>query len=89
MVLTERLKGQSEEYMTEEQAEFRRDRSMTQCLLALRLIGEKTKRKSIKIFNCFVGFSKAFDRIDQNITWAAIDSHGVDKKLIRLPWAKT
>ena len=29
-------------------------------------------------------FSKAFDSIDQNITWAAIDSYGVDKKLRRL-----
>src|SRR6218665_4052132 len=78
MVLTERLKGQSEEYMTEEQAGFRRDRSTTQHLLALRLIGEKARRKNIKIFNCFVDFSKAFDSIDQNITWAAIDSYGVD-----------
>ena len=29
-------------------------------------------------------FSKAFDSIDQNITGAAIDSYGVDKKLTRL-----
>ena len=28
-------------------------------------------------------FSKAFDSIDQNITWAAINSYGVDKKLTR------
>src|SRR6218665_3948862 len=62
MVLTERLKGQSEEYMTEEQAGFRRDRSTTQHLLALRLIGEKARRKNIKIFNCFVDFGKPFDR---------------------------
>src|SRR6218665_1507888 len=74
MVLTERLKGQSEKYMTEEQAGVRRDRSTTQHLLALKLIGEKARRKNIKIFNWFVDFSKAFDSIDQNITWAAIDS---------------
>src|SRR6218665_3580688 len=57
---------------------------LTQHLLALRFIGEKARRKNIKIFNCFVDFSKAFDSIDQNITWAAIDSYGVDKKLTRL-----
>jgi len=67
--------------MTDEQAGFRRDRSTTQHLLVLRLIGEKAWRKNIKIFNCFLDFSKAFDSIDQNITWAAIDSYGVDKKL--------
>ena len=38
MVLTERLKGQSEEYMTEEQAGFRRDRSTMQHLLAPGLV---------------------------------------------------
>ena len=36
--------------MTEEQAGFRRDRSTTQHLLALRLIGEKARRKNIKMW---------------------------------------
>ena len=56
MVLTERLKGLSEEYMTDEQVGFSRDRSTTQHLVALRLIGEKARRRNIKIFNCFVDF---------------------------------
>src|SRR3984885_248866 len=83
-VLTERLKGQTEEYMADEQAGFRKDRSTVQHILALRLIGEKARRKNIKIFNCFIDFKKAFDSIDQSITWVAIESFGVDKRLTRL-----
>ena len=55
-----------------------------QHILALRLMGEKARRKNIKVLNCFVNFTKAFDRIDQNVNWAAIESYGVDKKLTRL-----
>jgi len=83
-ILTERLRGKTEEYMSDEQAGFRKDRSTVQQILALRLIGEKARRKNIKIYNCFIDFSKAFDSIDQSITWAAIESFGVDKRLTRL-----
>lgn len=51
---------------------------------AVRLMGEKARRKNIKIFNCFVDFTKAFDSVDQSITWAGIELYGVDKKLTRL-----
>ena len=83
-ILTERLRGKTEEYMADEQAGFRKDRSTVQQILALRLIGEKARRKNIKIYNGFIDFSKAFDSIDQGITWAAIESLGVDKRLTRL-----
>ena len=83
-VLTERLRGKTEEYMADEQAGFRKDRSTVQQILTLRLIGEKARRKNSKIYNCFVDFSKAFDSIDQSTTWAAMESFGVDKRLTRL-----
>src|SRR3984885_13144471 len=45
-ILTERLRGATEEHMADEQAGFRKDRSTVQQILALRLIGEKARRKS-------------------------------------------
>lgn len=83
-ILTERLRGRTEEYMGDEQAGFRKDRSTVQQILTLRLIGEKARRKNIKIYNCFIDFSKAFDSIDQNVTWAAMESFGVNKRLTGL-----
>ena len=56
MILTETLRSQIEEHMTDEQAGFRKDRSTVQQILALRLIAEKARRKGKKIFNCFVDF---------------------------------
>ena len=40
-VLTERLRSQTEEHLSDEQAGFRKDRSTVQQVLALRLIAEK------------------------------------------------
>ena len=45
-----------------------------QHIVALRLIAEKARRKGKKIFNCFVDFKKAFDSIDQTVTWAVLES---------------
>lgn len=84
MILTERLRAQVDEYMADEQAGFRKDRSTTQQILALRLIAEKARRKNKKIYNCFVDFQKAFDSIDQSVTWAVLESYGVDHRLIML-----
>lgn len=84
MILAERLTGQTEEYLADEQAGFRKDRSTVQQILALRLIAEKARRKKKKIYNCFVDFQKAFDSIDQNVTWAVLGSYGVDDRLVRL-----
>ena len=53
-------------------------------ILALRVIAEKARRKGKKIFNCFVDFKKAFDSIDQTVTWAVLESYGVDHQLVRL-----
>jgi len=68
----------------DEQAGFRKDRSTVQQILAPRLIAEKARRKGNKIFNCFIDFKKAFDSIDQTVTWAVLESYGADHQLVRL-----
>lgn len=84
IILNERLKTHMEEYLADEQAGFRIDRSTTQQILALKLLAEKARRKNKKVYNCFIDFQKAFDTIDQTITWAVLESYGVDQNLVRL-----
>src|SRR6218665_3791819 len=74
IVLLNRLMAQTEEYLADEQAGFRKDRSTIQQILMLRLIAEKAKRKTKPIYNCFVDFQKAFDSIKQDIISATLRS---------------
>ena len=84
VVLLNRLKAQMEEYLTDEQAGFRKDRNTVQQILMLRLIAEKAKRKNKMVYNCFIDFQKAFDSIEQDVTWATLKSYGVGKRLIEI-----
>src|SRR6218665_2806386 len=72
----------TEEYMSDEQAGFRKDRSNVQQILMLRLIAEKAKRKHKRVYNCFVDFQKAFDSIRHDVTWATLKSYGVGNRLV-------
>ena len=84
VVLLNRLKAQTEEYLADEQAGFRKDRSTVQQILMLRLIAEKAKRKNKLVYNCFVDFQKAFDSIKQDVTWATLRSYGVGNRLTQI-----
>src|SRR3989454_945667 len=83
-ILLNRLKVQTEEYLADEQAGFRRDRSTIQQILLLRLIAEKASRNSKIVYNCFVDFQKAFDSIKLDIIWATLRSYGVGKRLVQI-----
>ena len=83
-VLLNRLKTQLDPYLSEEQAEFKKDRNTIQQILTLRLLAEKAKRQGKKIFNCFIDFQKAFDTIKHKIIWATLKSYGVETKMVTL-----
>ena len=70
--------------MADQQTRFKKNRSTAQQILVLKLIADKARRKSKKIFNCFVDFQKAFDSINQTMTWAVLESYGTDHQLVRL-----
>src|SRR6218665_2347418 len=53
-VLQERLKAQTDTYITDEQAGFRKDRNTIQQIL--RLMAEKAYRKGKQIYHCFIDF---------------------------------
>ena len=72
------------DFLADEQAGFRRDRSTIQQIQTLRLIAEKAKRKNLTVYNCFIDFQKAFDSVNQNIIWATLESYGVGKRLTQI-----
>ncbi len=67
-VLQERLKAQTDTYITDAQAGFRKDRNTIQQILILRLMAEKAYRKGKKIYHCFIDFPKAFDTVRHDVT---------------------
>jgi len=67
--------------MSDEQAGFRKDRSMVQQFLMLKLIVEKAKKTKL-FYNCFVDFQKAFDSIRHNVTYAMLKSYRVGNRLV-------
>ena len=83
-ILLQRLKGEIEPYLSEEQAGFRKERSTVQQILCLRLIAEKHREVNQDVYNCFVDFKKAFDLVWHEGLWAVLQSYGVSQKLITI-----
>ena len=84
IVLLNRLKQQLEPHLSEEQAALRKDRTTVHQILTLQLIAEKAKRYRKKIYNCFIGFQKAFDTIKHKVIWAVLRSYGIKEKMVAL-----
>ena len=70
------------EYLADEQAGFRKDRSTTDP--NVKAYSREGKRKTKPIYNCFVDFQKAFDSIKQDIIWATLRSYGIGKRLTQI-----
>jgi len=68
-IILDRLQANVNPHLSEEQAGFRKDRSMVQQILILRLMAEKAWRKDKCIYNCFIDFQKAFDTIKHDRIW--------------------
>ena len=52
-----------EEFISEEQAGFRTDRSTSEQIFNLRVISEKYSQHIKPLYQVFIDFKKAFDRI--------------------------
>jgi hypothetical protein len=68
----------------EEQAGFRRDRSTTECMLTLCELIEKSHEYNEPLFLCFIDFEKAFDSVEMNGLWSALQEQGVHCRIIQL-----
>ena len=68
-IILNRLKHYTEEFISEEQAGFRT--STSEHIFNLRVISEKYSQHSKPLYQVFIDFKKAFDRIWHNALWSA------------------
>ena len=83
IIILERMKGEVDKTLREEQAGFRQDRSCTDQIATLRIIVEQsTEWKSSQYVN-FVDYEKAFDSLDREKLWKILRHYGVPMKLVK------
>ena len=78
-----RLQPQAEEIIAEEQAGFRAERSTTQQILNLRILGEKYLQHQQNLYHVFIDFKKAFDRVWHEALWATMRKYNINASVIR------
>ncbi|XP_063590184.1 uncharacterized protein LOC134767063 [Penaeus indicus] len=69
------------------QAEFRPRRSTVEqrCNLRcnLRVIGEKYINHQMAVYNNYIDYKKAFDRVWHDALWSVLEKHGIDTEIMR------
>ena len=65
-IILERMKGEVDKTLREEQAGFRQDRSCTDQIAALRIIVEQSIEWNSSLYVNFVDYEKAFDSLDRD-----------------------
>ena len=78
--LTRLLKAVDEK-LREQQTGFRKDRSYTDQIAALRIIIEQSLEWNNSLF---LNFEKAFDSLDREVLWNLMEYHGIPQKFINI-----
>ena len=82
-IILDRLKHYTEEFISEEQAGFRTGILFSsEQIFNLRVISEKYSQHSKPLYQVFIDFKKAFDRIWHNELWSAMKRFNINSKLI-------
>ena len=68
-IILERMKGEVDNTLREEQAGFRQDRSCTDQVATLRIIVEQSIEWNSSLYVNFVDYEKAFDSLDRETLW--------------------
>ena len=68
-IILERMKGEVDKTLREEQAGFRQDRSCTDQIATLRIIVEQSIEWNSSLYVNFVDYEKAFDSLDRDTLW--------------------
>ncbi|KAI5737941.1 hypothetical protein M8J77_000982 [Diaphorina citri] len=84
LILLSRIEAYSKDQIGEYQAGFRKNRSTTDQIHALRNILERRTERDIDTFILFIDFKKSYDCLIRNEIWNAMHELGIPKKLIRM-----
>ena len=83
-ILLERIKEAVDGQLRDNQAGFRKNRSCTDPIAALRIIVEQSIEWNSPLLVNFIDFEKAFDSIDRNTLWKLLRHYGIPPKILTL-----
>ena len=83
-IILERMKGEVDKTLREEQAGFRQDRSCTDQIATLRIIVEQSIEWNSSLYIIFVDYERAFDSLDRETLWKILRHYGVPMKLVNM-----
>jgi sorting nexin-29 len=83
-ILSSRLEPFTEDFLSEYQAGFRRQRSTSDQLFSIRQIVQKSYEMNVETLHLFVDFRAAYDSIDREGLWNIMAESQFPHKLIRL-----
>ena len=83
-IILNRLKPQAEKIIAEEQAGFRAGRSTTEQIFNLRILCEKYLQHQQDLYQVFIDFKKAFDRVWHAALWATMKKYNISTNLIHV-----
>ena len=83
-IILERMKGEVDKTLREEEAGFRQDRSCTDQIATLRIIVEQSIEWNSSLYVNFVDYEKAFDSLDRETLWKILRHYGVPMKLVNM-----
>ena len=84
IMLQQRLAPSLDSALTREQAGFRKNYSTVDHLHTLMQIQEKANEWQIPLWTCFIDFEKAFDSIEHDAIWGALERQGIADGYIEL-----
>ena len=82
--ILERMKGEVDKTLREEQAGFSQDRSFTEHIATLRIIVEQSIEWNSSLYVNFVDYEKAFDSLNRETHWKILRHCGVPMKLVNM-----
>ena len=83
-MVRERIQGTLDAAQSSDQAGFRKGFSVEDHLFTLTALTELTEEHNVPLWICTVDFHKAFDTVNQNKFWEALQEQGVPAAYIRL-----
>ena len=83
-VILNRLQLQANEIIAEEQAGFNAGRSTKEQIFNLRILCEEYLQHQQNLYNFFIDFKKAFDRVWHVALWATMKKYNINANIIRV-----